>query len=296
MVCNEYCALTEPNASATTTDTANSAHRHDIASANVVFVTDPICSYCWAIEPVWRRLQLDYQLQVRYVHGGLLPGWQDFADVSNHIRRPADVAPHWQHIAEHYQQPIDPSMWLTDPLSNSYGLCQAVLAVRALAPDLEAAFLRLLREQIFIFARNVERIETLSALAATLGINAAAFRQQLANDEQSKRFAAEQQLMANLGARSFPTIIALGEQRLSCTGALPYQQLIALLNNSGLVLHAKQLNTEQKLASFPSWTLRELSEVLQCSAAEAQVLLESRGWQANPQRTLWQNATLARYR
>lgn len=44
---------------------------------DLYYVTDPICSHCWALEPVLRRFVMEYgaYLNVRTVMGGLLNNW-----------------------------------------------------------------------------------------------------------------------------------------------------------------------------------------------------------------------------
>lgn len=47
---------------------------------SVTYVTDPICSACWAMEPAWRAVEYTYgdRLDVRHVYGGLLPSGEGF--------------------------------------------------------------------------------------------------------------------------------------------------------------------------------------------------------------------------
>lgn len=125
------------------------------ARARILFATDPICSHCWAMEPAWRRFLYHYgeHVEATHLYGGLLPQWEGFADVGAGIRAPEDIPPHWEEVAERYGQPIDPSVWLTDPLHSSYPPSIAVHAVRALAPGREEDYLRRIRQALFLEAR-----------------------------------------------------------------------------------------------------------------------------------------------
>jgi putative protein-disulfide isomerase len=84
--------------------------------AAVVYVTDPICSGCWALEPAWRKLRHHHWqlMDVRHVYGGLLPRWEGFADRGAGITAPTHVAPHWAGVAARTGQPINPAVWQTD--------------------------------------------------------------------------------------------------------------------------------------------------------------------------------------
>ncbi len=233
-------------------------------SVHIIFVTDPICSHCWAIEPVWRRLKLNYEINERYIHGGLLPGWENFGDPGNGISKPVDVIPHWQHVAEHYQQPIDPSVWQTDPISNSYILCKAAIAVRLLNPELESAFVRKMRERIFLYAENVAKSDVLVRLAESMEINGNEFDLLMQSKQVLQIFNQEQREMLQLGARGFPSLLFTGDDMVSLSGSQSYQKLERALSFMGSAQPSKrQLTSEQKLLSYSSWTLKEACEVLQ---------------------------------
>lgn len=145
----------------------------------ITYVTDPICSACWILEPAWRSLTERYRdlIEVRHVYGGLLRGWQGFHDAGNGIRRPEDVAHHWDEFSERSGQPIDSSVWLSDPLDSSYPPSIALAAVRLLAPEAEEAFLRRMREELFLNGRNIARPEVLDELVTELGLPVAPYRE-----------------------------------------------------------------------------------------------------------------------
>ncbi len=243
----------------------------------VIFVTDTICSHCWAIEPQWRKLQLQYRFDVQYIHGGLLPGWEGFADSGNAIAKPADVIPHWQHVAEVSGQPIDPSVWANDPLPNSYVLCQSAIAVRLIDPALESAFVRKMRERVFMNAVNICQTEVLVDCANALGIDGQTFLTRLQSDEVVHIFQTEQMQMHRLGARGFPSIIFSGANPGVLVGARPYEQLQRALTSQGLVIE-QMLSVEQKLARFNSWTLAELCQVFELSPSQAKEFAQTQGF------------------
>src|SRR5215216_5428940 len=113
--CDASAGVCEPPSTAGSTHTGRSDG--SAGTPTLVYVTDPLCSGCWAFEPAWRRLRYHYQdvVTVRIVYGGLLAGWEGFSDPAAGIAAPADVAAHWQQVAARTGQPIDPQVWLTDP-------------------------------------------------------------------------------------------------------------------------------------------------------------------------------------
>lgn len=175
----------------------------------VTYITDPICSACWATEPAWRAAQFRYgdQLDVRHVYGGLLPGWDGFADEGNGIRSFRDVGHHWRHIAEHTGQAIDASVWDTDPIASSFPPSMVLAAARDVAPDRDEHTLRQLREQLFVHGRNIARPDVWVRALSAAGIDIDAVTARLQDGRAQDLFAQDLLLARQLRATAFPTLI-----------------------------------------------------------------------------------------
>jgi predicted DsbA family dithiol-disulfide isomerase len=134
---------------------------------HLTYYTDPLCSWSWAFEPVWRRLRYVYRGQVtwRYCLGGLIADWSSFADPLHSISRPAQLGPHWYHVRQLSGVPIDGRIWDVDPPESSYPSCIAVKAARRQGAAVEEAFLRRVREAVMLERQNIARSDTLLALA-----------------------------------------------------------------------------------------------------------------------------------
>lgn len=253
----------------------------------ILYATDPICSHCWAMEPVWRKLLYHYgdHINYRYVYGGLLPGWGGFADAGAGIARPADVAPHWDEVARHYGQPIDSSVWLTDPLASSYPPSVAAHAVRLLAPDREAAFLRRLRHALFLEARNIARPEVLAACAADVGVDTALFSALLDSGAAAARFQADLTEMQQLQVRGFPSLIIEppAGQGLVLRGSQSYTRLEqALLDATGLPQQRTVPDAATALQAYGSGTTLEFAALLERDLTDTQTALRDAGAVARP--------------
>ena len=264
------------------------AGHHQVAQAQILFATDPICSHCWAMEPAWRRFLYHYgaHVEVTHLYGGLLPHWEGFADVGAGIRAPADIPPHWDEVAERYGQPIDASVWLTDPLPSSYPASVAVHAVRALAPEREEAYLRRIRQALFLEARNIARPEVLVACAADVGLDAEQFRAALADPASQDAFAADLEAKSSRGIRGFPTLVVTGpagEPPRVMRGAQPFHRLERALEAVlGELPPARTASVERVLEEYGSGTTREFSEVLGLDEAATVAALQRAGARGRP--------------
>ena len=130
----------------------------------VIYFTDPICSSCWGIEPQLRKLKLEYgdSFEMEYRMGGLLPDWRYN---SGGISKPSDVAHHWDEVSHHYDMPIDGDVWLEEPLHSSYPPSIAFKAADLQYQSKAVAYLRVIREMVFLRKKNIARWEHLVTAA-----------------------------------------------------------------------------------------------------------------------------------
>jgi len=142
----------------------------------IVYYTDPLCSWSWAFEPQWRRLRYEFagQLRWRYVMGGLIADWQRFSDPLNAVERPAQMGPQWYAIRQSTGVPLDERIWHEDPPSSSYPACVAYHAAARQGAEQGERYLRALREAAMLDRRNIARREVLLALAQELAASGAA--------------------------------------------------------------------------------------------------------------------------
>lgn len=232
----------------------------------ITYVTDPICSACWVSEPAWRSVTARYAdvLDIVHVYGGLLPSWDGFLDAGAGIRQPSDVAHHWDEFSAMTGQPIDASVWLTDPLPSSFPASIAAVAVRLVSPEREAEFLRRIREALFLDARNIARPEVLAQAAAALGVDMPAYAAVLADGSAEQQFRHDRAQSRALGVRGFPTLFVEGAGgRLVVHGIFnPGQLERAVLAVSGMERRPQLAGIEAAVALLGVGTSAEYEATL----------------------------------
>lgn len=260
----------------------------ELGAVHVVCVTDPLCSGCWALEPAWRRLLYRFgdAVSVTHVYGGLLPSWEGFRDRSAGIATPADVAPHWDRVAEISGQPIDSAVWLVDPPASSFPASVAAVAVRLVAPEQEGRYLRRLRELVFLERRNIAREEVLLEALGRIEVDVDAWRTAIDDGRAERAFDADRALARTLGARVFPTLFAAsgsGHLRLVSQGSLgPAQLEAALLAESPLEPRGDVPSVAAALDAYRSGTTAEFVALLEVSSSEVERRLEAAGARSTP--------------
>ncbi|HBS45688.1 MAG TPA: dithiol-disulfide isomerase [Paenibacillus sp.] len=178
------------------------------------YATDPICSHCWALEPVLNRfiLQFGQYFNVKTIMGGLLSSWNGFADVSNGIQQPADVAEHWREVGLHSRMPIDGSLWENNPILSSYPPSRVYKVIQNTYPGKENEFLRRAREAVFAFNQNIGEEQTLVDIVNNIGLNGEELVADAALESAQDLLEQDFELAGRLGVRGFPTIIMVNEE------------------------------------------------------------------------------------
>lgn len=147
----------------------------------IIEFTDPVCTWCWASEPVLRALKARYgdQLDISFVMSGLVKDIRTFSDVDHEIGGdPSDsnkqIAQHWLEASEQHGMPV--TTGALDLFSaehpSSYPQNIAYKAAQFEDKKKADAFLRRIREATAVEAKQTNRDEVLLALAKGVGLNA----------------------------------------------------------------------------------------------------------------------------
>src|SRR5699024_853271 len=218
-------------------------------SIDVYYVTDPICSHCWAIEPVLRRFIEQYgdYFNFHTVMGGLLEKWGDGpVDPANGISGPADVAGHWREVGEHSRMPIDGTLMIDNPVQSSFPPCRVFKVIQKNHNDaLAYAYLRRAREALVAFNKNIADKSVMIETVKAIGLDGEAIvneaeqpiGQQLLNEDFG--------LAGSLGARGFPTIIMINQENkgVKIVGGRPFDYYVEGLKQ---VLNVEDLQPKQQ--------------------------------------------------
>ncbi|WP_096273262.1 DsbA family protein [Paucisalibacillus globulus] len=200
---------------------------------DLYYVTDPICSHCWAIEPTLRRFteQYGHYFNFHTVMGGLLEKWHDGPiDPANGIYKPADVAGHWREVGEHTRMPIDGSLMIDNPVQSSFPPSRVFKIIQKLHGNEKASeYLRRAREALFAFNENIGENAVMIAVVNKMGLDGEAIVKE-ANEKAGHDLLMEDfALTRKLGARGFPTIIMVNEDNkgVKIVGGRPFEYYVS---------------------------------------------------------------------
>ncbi len=250
--------------------TQNSAHAHQL---EIIYYTDPLCCWSWAMEPPLRRLVFEYygQINWRCSMGGLLPGWNAYNDEINSVTKPLQMGPLWMHAQEVSGMPVDAAIWKNDPPSSSYPCCIAVKCANLQSPEAGIRYLRLLREAIMIHGKNISRENILLEIAGYLsvesgyGFDLAKFKADMKNGKGLEAFRTDLHERQRNEITRFPTLIIKGSlnKGVILTGYRPYTMLVEALQhvNPQLEKTRSAIDEEAYKSFWGSLTVREAEEI-----------------------------------
>ena len=196
------------------------------------YVTDPICSHCWALEPVLRRFIEQYgeYFNFQTVMGGLLEKWHDGPiDPANGIYKPADVAGHWREVGVHSRMPIDGSLMIDNPVQSSFPPSRVFKIIQQNYTEAKAfEFLRRAREALFVFNRNISDESELMKIVNELGLDGESIVNASEQQAGIQLLNADFELTRNLGARAFPTVVMINEENkgIKIVGGRPFEAYV----------------------------------------------------------------------
>ena len=244
----------------------------------VLYFTDPVCSTCWIIQPLLRKLHLEYgkYLDIKYCMGGLLPSWENYN--RGRIKKPSDAAQHWEDVCRQYHMPLDGDVWIEDPLASSYPPSIAFKAAQMQDTDKAILFLRRIKEMLFLEKKNIIKWEYLEKAAFETGLDSARLRRDF-EGKASELFRSDLQLAEDLSIKVFPTLIfSDGKENISrLAGYHPYEKFEKIIHKllPGVEKDTISVDPLYLFNTFFSMTDKEYSMISNITDEEARDQLMS---------------------
>ncbi len=170
------------------------------------YIYDPMCSWCYAFEESWRRLQhrLPEHIQVTCVLGGLAPDTDE--PMPETLR--AMIRQTWQKIERRVPSVhFNYDFWTSNtPVRSTYPACRAILAARMQHAVAEAEMRQAIQKAYYQKALNPSRPETLTQCAAEIGLDVVLFAADLTNADVEAALGHELSMARTMSAFSFPSL------------------------------------------------------------------------------------------
>ena len=250
-------------------------------AVEVRYYTDPACPWSWSLEPIVRRLMVEFGegLSWTYVMGGLA---RDFTGGGDKGEAYSRLISHWLDVADVGGMPLDPRIWTEGPIGSSYPACMAVKAAAEQGDPYR--YLREVREGIFCFRRKLDTTEALVEAARAAGLNVERFRVDLGSNAIVEAFGYD---LEDFRARELelPSMV-VGDRVVS--GFAPYEEYREAVVVAGADASGDRPEVPEALRRFGRMAAREVEEVcgLRGPQASAELWKLALDWRVKAVRVL----------
>lgn len=257
-------------------DRKNSENLKESKPIKILYFTDPVCSTCWIIQPILRKLKLEYDeyIDIEYKMGGLLPSWKDYNKGA--IKQPSDAAQHWEDISISHKTPVVGDVWIEDPLDSSFPPSIAFKAAQLQNLNKATLFLRRLKELVFIEKQNITRWELIERAALNSGLDSALLLKDIPGKGKDL-FLDDLRLCEKLDVKVFPTLFfSIGDgEKFVLKGYHTYEKFEAIIKQ--LIPEIKKKNNkptpEELFTEFNNMTETEFMFLSDLKNEEGKAIL-----------------------
>lgn len=176
-------------------------------SKKLIYVHDPMCSWCFGFSKVYQQLaeQLPGNVALIRLLGGLAPDTDEIMPESTRQM----VQQNWRRIEQ--QIPgveFNYDFWTKcQPRRATYPACRAVIAAREQGNEYDISMTRQIQQAYYRQARNPSDNETLIELAGELGLDQERFSVQLVAEHTQQRLLDEIANTRAIGVSGFPSLV-----------------------------------------------------------------------------------------
>ncbi len=180
----------------------------------IIYVGDPMCSWCWGISPDLIKLRDHYrkeQVAFRVLVGGLRPGGGDPWD----DQMKSFLKHHWEEVNQRSGQPFGYELFEKETFNyDTEPSCRAVVAARAMVKDREMEFFEAIQRKFYVESQDPSNPSFYASICDEFDINYADFMNRFESNEVIQETTDEFNLNRSWGVRGYPSVLLLWNDEL----------------------------------------------------------------------------------
>ena len=173
----------------------------------VIYVGDPMCSWCWGFAPVKRAMEelCEGRAEVLLVVGGLHPGTTEPQDDD----RKKFLEEHWHDVSERTGQAFDFAILERDDfVYDTEPPCRAAVTMRELLGNPSAlAYFSALQFAFYEDGVDITETDALTTIAMDFGVDGGTFKDKFLSHDMRKATVADYDISKSYGVSGFPTML-----------------------------------------------------------------------------------------
>lgn len=201
------------------------------SKAKLIYVGDPMCSWCYGIAPEITKIKDYYQDQFDYelIMGGLRPyNTETMVEIKDFLKH------HWEEVNEKSGQEFSYEILESDDITyDTEPPSRATVVVRKLAPEKEMTFYEKVQASFYKDNKNMHLVESYQSSVEELEINYQDFKKLFDSEEMKKEVKLDFQKSQQMGIRGFPTLVLENNEQLYlvANGYSSSNKIIARIEN-----------------------------------------------------------------
>ena len=190
---------------------------------------DPFCPECWALEPIIKKLHIEYgpYFSLKHVLIGQL------ATLNLGAKKLSDIAASWDQVASRTGMSCDGSLWLKNPITSPFIVSIAIKAAELQGKKAGSKFLRKIQELLFLEKKNVSDLKVLTVAAKSIGLDVREFIKDIHSKSAAKAFQCDLKIATEMEVSGIPSLVFFNEniedEGLKITGLYSYDIYVQLI-------------------------------------------------------------------
>ena len=228
-----------------------------------VFI-DPLCPECWGLEPIIKKLQIEYGQLFSLRH--VLSGDLSSLNMGNH-KKVENIAHVWEKTASRSGMSCDGNLWFENPITSPYVASIAIKAAELQGRKLAIRFLRKIQEYVFIEKKNISNIDVLIECAASVGLDVNEFMHDMTSSSAAKGFQCDMKITNEMDVHEIPSLVFFNqnmeEAGIKISGLYPYEIYVQILDEilKGLPRPSDPPSLEEFVSCFKLVATKEIETV-----------------------------------
>jgi putative protein-disulfide isomerase len=203
--------------------------------AKLIYVHDPMCSWCWGYAPAWNKLKkaLPSTIDLEYRIGGLAPDCHEPMAESMQ----AMLKGTWKKIEGYLGTHFNYDFWtVCQPRRSTYPACRAALLARMY--NKEQQMILAIQQAYYLNAQNPSDEAVLANIGEKMGLgNATEFKQQLLSEKVNAELIDELAFIRTLPVQGFPSLVLKHDNKLFAI-KINYTNHLATLDEINAIINA----------------------------------------------------------
>jgi len=178
----------------------------------LIFVLDPMCSWCWGFAPVIEELRT--ALNDEYTFSLVLGGLRTKGEMPWNESAKEYLKGHWEQVSQRTGQLFSDSLFEKEFFDyDTYPACKAVITVRELF-GMQSAFdyLHTIQEAFYTRAEDITSLEILTSLLHRSESDKSAFKTFFESDRAQLLMEHDFAKARSMGANAFPSVVVIDEE------------------------------------------------------------------------------------